>query len=125
MCALLVALPVVRIVAVSAGLVGPLRIHVETIDPRGRFTSQRRTAAPYRPRVSWIAYQDELRQAMTREHALFVKSRRMVAKDTWRGVAWEVQRQFPDLVGADLDGNQIVGMFLCEIAGELLGRKVD
>ena len=32
MCALLVALPVVTVVAVSAGLVGPVRVHVESID---------------------------------------------------------------------------------------------
>jgi hypothetical protein len=60
------------------------------------------------------------------EQALFVESLMATGEFTWRAVAYEVHRRFPgELLEDDLDGNQGAGMFLCEVAAEMLGRPVD
>jgi hypothetical protein len=55
------------------------------------------------------------------EHAQVVRRLRVDEGRTWRGVAAECSRAWE----TDWDGNQIVGMFLCEVAATLLGEDPE
>jgi hypothetical protein len=68
--------------------------------------------------MGWRDLQQELRSRMTREQASLVRRLRVEERLTWSGVAEEFYDERPDeLYGADLRGNQGVGMFLCEACG--------
>jgi hypothetical protein len=76
--------------------------------------------------TGWNAVRSEIATRMTAEHAATVERLRVEQELTWRGVAEVFDDEFPrELYDPSLRGNQGVGMFLCEVAAEVLRRPVD
>ena len=68
-----------------------------------------------------MGFKRRIERWMKLEHAHIVRRLRVDEELTWRGVAGECSTAW----ATDWDENQIVGMFLCEVAAELLGEDPE
>lgn len=66
----------------------------------------------------WLEFRRRIERWMDVDRATTVRDFRVKEQYTWRGVAGECS----ELWGTDWGENQIVGMFLCEVAASLLGE---
>jgi len=76
--------------------------------------------------MGWFALKEEMRANFGERHAIAVERLRCAEELTWRGVAEAFDALFPgEVFDRSLAGNQGVGMFLCELASEMLGRTME
>ena len=72
--------------------------------------------------MGWEEVEEQLAVSITVEQAAAVRRLRVDNGGTWRVVAEEFYKLFPDAPYADLAGNQGVGMHLCAAAAHRLGE---
>jgi hypothetical protein len=65
---------------------------------------------------------EHLAASISLDRAAAVRRLRVDEHHTWRGVSHEFYELFPDAPYAELAGDQIPGMYLCEAAARLLGE---